>query len=177
MGGLSIGPIPDPPRPPNPPNRGAKSPPLKLQPNQRPQIEHIMLGRRAAWSPLWWWPCFSSHAVADRQQTFVLRHKEVMGMRMIGVTFEPLPRDARSLISYSNNDQTMACCGDQWWACFKWRVCMSSEFHFHLMRCGQEFTVDTIVFHQSTTHHFVSVIFIVYEYMWYKIQVSIFQDI
>ena len=25
--------------------------------NRRPQIEHIMSGRRAAWSPLWWWPC------------------------------------------------------------------------------------------------------------------------
>ena len=26
--------------------------------NRRPQIEHIVWGRRAAWSPLWWWPCF-----------------------------------------------------------------------------------------------------------------------
>ena len=25
--------------------------------NRRPQIEHIMSGHRAAWSPLWWWPC------------------------------------------------------------------------------------------------------------------------
>ena len=25
--------------------------------NRRPQIEHIMWGHRAAWSPLWWWPC------------------------------------------------------------------------------------------------------------------------
>ena len=25
--------------------------------NRRPQIEHIMCGRQAAWSPLLWWPC------------------------------------------------------------------------------------------------------------------------
>ena len=31
-----------------PPNRGVA--------NRRPQIEHIVCGRRAAWSPLWWWP-------------------------------------------------------------------------------------------------------------------------
>ena len=30
------------------PNRGVA--------NWRPQIEHIMWGHRAAWSPLWWWP-------------------------------------------------------------------------------------------------------------------------
>ena len=32
--------------------------------NGRPQIEHIMRGRRAAWSPLWWWPCYSINHVA-----------------------------------------------------------------------------------------------------------------
>ena len=43
MGELSNGPIPDPPRlPPNPQTGGSKSPALKLQPNRRPQIEHIM---------------------------------------------------------------------------------------------------------------------------------------
>ena len=47
---------PRPPRPPNPQTGGQKTP-LKLQPNRRPQIEHIMWDHRAAWSPLWWWPC------------------------------------------------------------------------------------------------------------------------
>ena len=32
------------------PNRGVA--------NRRPQIEHIMRDCRAAWSTLWWWPCF-----------------------------------------------------------------------------------------------------------------------
>ena len=27
-------------------------------PNKWPQIEYSMCGRRAAWSPLWWWPCY-----------------------------------------------------------------------------------------------------------------------
>ena len=57
MGGLSNGPIPDPHVPPNPQTGGVKKPPLKLQPNWRPQIERIMSSRRAAWSSLWWWPC------------------------------------------------------------------------------------------------------------------------
>ena len=59
MGGLSNGPIPDPTSPLNSPNGGGgvKKPPLKLQPNRRPQIRHIVWGRREAWSPLWWWPC------------------------------------------------------------------------------------------------------------------------
>ena len=26
--------------------------------NGQPQIEHIMWGRQAAWSSLWWWHCF-----------------------------------------------------------------------------------------------------------------------
>ena len=27
------------------------------------RFEHVMLGRRAAWSPLWWWSCFSMISV------------------------------------------------------------------------------------------------------------------
>ena len=44
MGALSNGYIPDSPCPlaPNHQTGGSKSPPLKLQPNRRPQIEHIM---------------------------------------------------------------------------------------------------------------------------------------
>ena len=57
MGALSNGPIPDPLRPPNPQTGRSKSPHLKLQPYRQPQIEHILSGRRAAWSSLWWWPC------------------------------------------------------------------------------------------------------------------------
>ena len=37
-------------RSPRTPNRGVV--------NWRQQIEHIIWGRRAAWLPLWWWPCF-----------------------------------------------------------------------------------------------------------------------
>ena len=65
MSGLSSGPIPDPHVPPSHPNRRVKQLPLKLQSNRQPQIEHIIWGRRAAQTPLWWWPCFGWCLVCD----------------------------------------------------------------------------------------------------------------
>ena len=35
--------------------------PNRVVVNRRPRIEHIMWSHRAAWSPLWWWPCTFGH--------------------------------------------------------------------------------------------------------------------
>ena len=45
------------PRLPRTPNGGVA--------NWRPPIEHIIWGRQAAWSPLWWWPCCNKCFVKD----------------------------------------------------------------------------------------------------------------
>ena len=40
--------------------------PNQVVTNWRPHIEHIMWGRRAAWPPLWWWPCYSLSLIFKR---------------------------------------------------------------------------------------------------------------
>ena len=40
--------------------------------NWQLQIEHVMWGCRAAWSPLWWWPCTYTVAVVDLSEVIGL---------------------------------------------------------------------------------------------------------
>ena len=39
--------------------------------NRQPQIAHIMWGRLAAWSPLWWWSCLITEVHFEWKKTTV----------------------------------------------------------------------------------------------------------